>query len=332
VVLFEITCKIPELQLINLLKGIFCKKHLHILTWIHGSEIAIFLFGNKLRDFQELETSISRVRLFFHDETGKDIFCGVSSFYSDLTSLKKSYDEASSFITEFGPTQMKAEFHANGNLYKEEHHREKKLLQALTNKEEAETLEIIQQYYDSSTAHYRAEYLAYLLISTVGSILAKTSGIRLRFSLALQKFEIAEGDKEAIYALLQTLVSESIEELGGISVYNNVSLVKKATRYILEHYQQKITLQDVADYLQISYGHLSKCFRQITNLPFNQYLLEIRIREAMKLMDSTNLSSSEIGYQVGITDPNYFSKSFKKFAGVSPKEYRTMTILGKIQS
>lgn len=87
----------------------------------------------------------------------------------------------------------------------------------------------------------------------------------------------------------------------------------------------------VADAVEISYGHLSKCFRQMEGTSFNHYLLDFRIEEAKRLMRENLYPISEISYKVGIDDPNYFSKCFKKNSGLSPKEYVKISIVDKIK-
>lgn len=118
------------------------------------------------------------------------------------------------------------------------------------------------------------------------------------------------------------LLLHLMEELEDLSVYHNVTLVKEAKAFILEHFREKITLKDTASAVGVSFGHLSKCFNKVEGTSFNSYLLKVRMEEAVKLFQTGERSITDIAYETGVGDPNYFSKCFKKHTGMTPKEYQ----------
>ena len=63
-------------------------------------------------------------------------------------------------------------------------------------------------------------------------------------------------------------------------------------------------------------------------MTYVQYLMQLRMETAKELLRSTDLKAFEIAERVGFADPNYFSFSFKKQVGVSPKEYRAQARVG----
>jgi two-component system response regulator YesN len=65
-------------------------------------------------------------------------------------------------------------------------------------------------------------------------------------------------------------------------------------------------------------------YSQETGQTFKEYLTEIRIKKAKELLRMTNLRSTEISYQVGYSDPHYFSHVFGKYTGFSPREFRSL--------
>ena len=99
-------------------------------------------------------------------------------------------------------------------------------------------------------------------------------------------------------------------------------LVDSAVRYMREHYQEKLTLQEVADRCYVSQWHLSKLLNKHTGKSFYELLNAVRIREAKRLLKDPKLRISDISEQVGYTDPGHFCRTFKKLAGVSANEYR----------
>ncbi|WNS78882.1 response regulator [Domibacillus sp. DTU_2020_1001157_1_SI_ALB_TIR_016] len=99
-------------------------------------------------------------------------------------------------------------------------------------------------------------------------------------------------------------------------------MIAKAKTFIHTHFHQQISLEDVADHVQLSPTYFTKLFKEKMNETFIGYLTNYRIRTAKKLLQHTNLGLKEIADRTGYNDPNYFSRVFKKAAGCSPKEYR----------
>lgn len=99
-------------------------------------------------------------------------------------------------------------------------------------------------------------------------------------------------------------------------------VVLAAKKYIEENYTKTITLEDVSQQVNISAYYLSRIFKEATDENFIDYLTGLRIERAKELLSSTQYSMKEICSMTGYSDPNYFSKSFKKKVGVTPTEYR----------
>ncbi len=99
-------------------------------------------------------------------------------------------------------------------------------------------------------------------------------------------------------------------------------IIKTAKRYIDEHFDKDISLDDVSRTVNISPYYFSKVFKEESGLNFIEYLTNIRIDKAKYLLGNSDLSIKEICISCGYTDPNYFSRSFKKNVGVTPTEYK----------
>ena len=95
-----------------------------------------------------------------------------------------------------------------------------------------------------------------------------------------------------------------------------VSIIEKAKSYIRDNYKKDISLDEVSREVDISPYYFSKLFKQETGGNFIEYLTEIRLRK------DSGLSIKEICAESGYSDPNYFSRIFKKYEGVTPSEFR----------
>ena len=98
--------------------------------------------------------------------------------------------------------------------------------------------------------------------------------------------------------------------------------MEKAKDYIRQNFQKDLTLDEVSKIVDISPYYFSKLFKQETGENFIEYLTKIRMKHAEKLLLDPSYSIKEICVMSGYGDPNYFSRIFKKYEGVTPSEYR----------
>lgn len=101
------------------------------------------------------------------------------------------------------------------------------------------------------------------------------------------------------------------------------NLVCKITEFIDEHYKESIKLENISRSLHISPSQLSHVFKHETGLSPIQYIIHRRIGEAQSLLVETHLLIREIEESLGFGSSVHFSAIFKKYVGISPKEYRT---------
>ena len=102
----------------------------------------------------------------------------------------------------------------------------------------------------------------------------------------------------------------------------NSYIIKKAIIYMYNNYVQKLSLLDVADHCYISSWHLSKLLNQYTGKGFFEIVNRIRIDKAKELLKGSTAKIQEISDMVGFQDVTHFSRIFKNYEGISPKDYR----------
>jgi two-component system response regulator YesN len=105
-----------------------------------------------------------------------------------------------------------------------------------------------------------------------------------------------------------------------------------ALRYMEENYMKQISLEEISQYVGISPQHFSKIFKEETGLNYIDWLTNLRIESAKKMLLTEKSTVKEVCYMVGYNDPNYFSRIFKKIEGVSPTEYISETLLSQESS
>jgi len=95
-----------------------------------------------------------------------------------------------------------------------------------------------------------------------------------------------------------------------------------AIGYLEDHYADPISVEQLTRIAGMSESSLLRAFKQATGRSPTHYLLALRLRRARHLLRNTNLNITEIAFQTGFNDSNYFARQFRKGIGVSPREYR----------
>lgn len=99
-------------------------------------------------------------------------------------------------------------------------------------------------------------------------------------------------------------------------------IIPDALKYIESHYNENISMDEVAKNVNISYHYFSKMFKQQTGKSFTDYLTDLRIEKSMFMLEKTQKSIKDISLELGYNDSNYFCKIFKRITGLTPTEYR----------
>jgi len=148
-------------------------------------------------------------------------------------------------------------------------------------------------------------------------------------SLGVQRFLLKPSNMEEIEEAVSSMVKElqragSAERGAKGDKVSQASdfIVKEAIAYIEENYQEKVSLNDVAESTHVSQWHLSKLLNSSTGKSLSELLNDVRINKACEILLTTDTKISDLAEVVGFSDVAYFSRVFKKIIGMSPNEYR----------
>jgi transcriptional regulator GlxA family with amidase domain len=90
--------------------------------------------------------------------------------------------------------------------------------------------------------------------------------------------------------------------------------------YVSKNFQQKIELDEAAKIANMSKTAFCRFFKNKTNKTFSEFLNEMRINYAKKLLAEGRLTVAQIAYECGFNSPSYFNRQFKAHTGKTPKE------------
>lgn len=102
----------------------------------------------------------------------------------------------------------------------------------------------------------------------------------------------------------------------------NNRIMQEVATYIYNHYSERLILEDVAKKFNLSRSYLSKKFKSVTSFGFKEYIINVRIQHACELLLNTNKSITDIAFECGFNDSNYFGDAFRRTKGISPNKYR----------
>ena len=126
--------------------------------------------------------------------------------------------------------------------------------------------------------------------------------------------------KIIVNSMLQKVIEDNVDAA-------NNTIVTKIINHIKENYRCDLTLEMIAHTFRFNSSYISRLFKEQTSRNFTEYLMLIRMKEAKRLLRSTNLTIKKISEACGYNNPQYFSTIFKKLVHLSPLEYRHEMIL-----
>lgn len=126
-----------------------------------------------------------------------------------------------------------------------------------------------------------------------------------------------------LYILLSELTRNNELVHSGTHVKTTKEVyVHKTIEFMLNNYSHEITICDVANYVGLDRSYFFAIFKELMQLSPKEFLTELRVKRAKELMLSTGLNFYEIAFSVGYKDPFLFSKTIKKYTGLSPSQFR----------
>ena len=177
--------------------------------------------------------------------------------------------------------------------------------------------------------------------SLANDIIEKTVFNNGAVSVAIKNSNLCEAITESAFELNDSSQNELVNYahlfklLAYFDYSNNISIsqnkndgfyqkaTSKVQQYIQLNYSKKIKISELADSLNISRAHLYKIFKNDTGTSIENYLVTVRMNEARRLLEDTDLSIAEISSLGGYTQYyNTFSKMFKRYTGLTPSQYR----------
>ncbi|MBN2658070.1 MAG: helix-turn-helix domain-containing protein [Spirochaetales bacterium] len=130
---------------------------------------------------------------------------------------------------------------------------------------------------------------------------------------------------EEINQWIMERIGDLTEKINALSHEKKSRKIEEIIAYIDRECGQEINLNIIADKINLNPSYVSRLFKENMHQSFIDYLTDVRIKKAMKLLKETDRKISEIGQETGYYNSNYFIRLFKKRTGRTPGEYRQLS-------
>jgi len=258
-----------------------------------------------------------------------DSVVGIGEPFRDLAQLKHGYASSMlswsrSTIEETAPSGAP---HASELLHSFTTETERKLITML----ESLDLTAFKQHIRALLASDRDTPMASFMF-TAFRILQLFNSVANKFELgdtSLQQHLLrcqltvwTHGSRERVMEELDELTTMVTEEVRKTRYTGGQKLIEAVRRYVEENFGYELALSSIASMFHLNETYLSGLFKQHVGMTFSDYVTQLRMNKAAELLKEGGFKLTDIAMLAGYSSASYFSTSFKKYYGMSPKEYR----------
>lgn len=282
-------------------------------------------------DYEELKEQLKKLYTNLSFNISNGIRTGVSSITSDKTQLQNSYNEALSVLNKVDS--------AGGILFAGTDAIEDKKAKVASSEFKTQIINKLTVGDSSGVKTFLELYTSDLLSAGFSLDIIKNKFFELMATAkntakeVVREFESetfdnafatlsSENDILRLKDFTQKMLFECCFAISTKTTQKNNPSIQKVCDYVDTHLQEDISLEQMADYINVSSFYLSKLFKEEKGVTFINFISDKRLEKARQMLEETELSIKEITAEVGYNDQNYFSRIFKNKYGVSPKEYR----------
>lgn len=204
---------------------------------------------------------------------------------------------------------------------------ERKLVQAIENLDMSTFRHQLDTIFSNErdTPMFAFTFLALRMLLMFGSIAKKfeLGGSALQKYLWNCQMTIADyQSREGVRGQIEELAQLVMDEVKKLRFSSGQHMVEAVRKYVEENFSYELTLSSLAEMFHLNETYLSGLFKKHVGITFSDYITKLRMTKAEQLLQENELKLTDIAMLVGYSSSSYFSTSFKKYSGKSPKDYR----------
>ncbi|WP_108669090.1 response regulator [Peribacillus acanthi] len=292
---------------------------------LYGNQLPIIVFRNPDQSFRSQATALAREILSLARSV-QNWFVGIGNVCKTLDEIRQSYQE-SLIATMDTKIPMKYRFYSDvpsmgeryDNILVQHHKKEFSDQVRLGEWQQVRTniMNIIQIYENEGLDLLQTQQRMLEVLWIVAQVM-REMGIDATTPL----YSYRTNDYRQLRSETNGLLDRMMQSYHDHYDLLEADTIHQIKQYILDHSHEDISLESLAQKVELSPIYISKMFKEKLGINYIDLLTECRIEKAKKLLADSEKSIKEITFEVGYHDPNYFSKVFKKMCKMSPKDYR----------
>ncbi|AZK49071.1 helix-turn-helix domain-containing protein [Paenibacillus lentus] len=294
-----------------------------------GHQIVLFIpFSPGQSGYSQRVNSLDwgkRIKEFVEERFGYRLSVGIGSIREGWDGMSRSYREAARVCADDQNTVNVRHYDditmssGQAMITSDE---EKKLLDALLRQDKQEALNRFTALWERLMQRSEPVQLTHLRAEVIGLLLYLCRGTQSRGGVEWISLLSGLEDMEALRHSAQLWLDRIADAMKEDQERSRSHVLQRALLYIGQKYKEDISMEESAEFVNLSPHYFSKLFKQYTGENFIDYVTRLRMEESKRLIQEQRLSLKEICFEVGYNDPNYFSRVFKKVLGMTPSEYR----------
>jgi len=289
-----------------------------VIAYIGLQDMVFLLLGDNLaeiRESKEFKNLLLDIKGDFRHNYHNDILIAQSQVYNNDVMLYQSYNEAKSMLS------------TGEDIFKSPYQQEKIICGKIIDRDLEGAIREFNNMFALLVKNSHSNIDALKDYLKEFSILLNRN-IKDFFGTELEIYNTRLVEKnfaslEEIYNIkifMQNLLKKIVNKIVEYKKDKKHQVIDTVKGYIMEHYNDDISLSEMAEYISFSQYYLSKLFKEVEGINFKDYVIYVRMEKAKELLKKGQKIRT-IADSVGYSDPNYFSRAFKKYTGISPSKY-----------
>lgn len=293
-----------------------------------------FVLKNSVLNARDLENTFTEFIIKKNEYLDITIKVGLSSVFTDFKMFSQKYSEASTSLSS-------SRFINSGEIVFFSDIAKSETKDVVLSLEDIKDIEYVFRFGNdvkidelitrlSSESYLNDGFLIhhqYYIISIANIILEYAASLNVNIRDILHEDFISKLFSYTDVSSMLEYTKGIVLKLREVNLKSSISRTKEIIDQVVKYIETKyadpsISLETVSDEYKISVSYLSMLLKKEKDLKFNKYLIKVRMEKAMELLRYSNSKVSDVAHQVGYNEVYYFSHSFKKYTGMSPKEYR----------
>lgn len=286
------------------------------------------IHANVPHDFLIRQTAVQSLSplLTTIDSVQASISVGVSNIAASAVRLREAYDQArgaihASFLLGYGRIIFYRDL--SSTVFTPSPDLQRCLYDNISNNNFTSAIHFLNSYIDSMSKCRVQDIpeIKEVLISIAFWLSSQTSKYSYNVSSRyISEFINFAADINTVRQYLLRHIQKLIDNISSLD--NKGRIVLEVEQYITQNYDKELSIQDIAKQAFITPNYLCYLYKKNTGRTLNQFILDVKMEKARKLICETNLKFGEISDALGYANQNYFTRLFTKYFGESPRSYR----------